>query len=49
LSHSALALAVEADKKRSQGRVKFVCIEEIGRTRFEMLSTEELLAVLGSI
>ena len=49
LSHSALALAVEADKKRSQGRVKFVCVEEIGRTRFEMLSTEELLAVLASI
>lgn len=49
LSHSALALAVESDKKRSQGRVKFVCIEEIGRTRFEMLSTEELLAVLESI
>jgi 3-dehydroquinate synthase len=49
LSHSALALAVESDKKRSQGRVKFVCLEEIGRTRFEMLSTEELLAALESI
>jgi 3-dehydroquinate synthase len=49
LSHSALALAVESDKKRAQGRVKFVCIEEIGRTRFEMLSTEDLLAVLESI
>jgi 3-dehydroquinate synthase len=49
LSHSALALAVEADKKRSQGRVKFVCLEEIGKTRFEMLSTEELLAALESV
>jgi len=49
LSHSALALAVEADKKRSQGRVKFVCVEEIGRTKFEMLSTEELLAALEAI
>jgi len=49
LSHSALALAVESDKKRSQGRVKFVCVEEVGRTRFEMLSTEELLAALESI
>jgi len=49
LSHSALALAVEADKKRSQGRVKFVCVEEIGRTKFEMLSTEELLAALDAV
>ena len=49
LSHQALALAVEADKKRSQGRVKFVCIEEIGRTKFAMLSTEELLAALEAI
>ena len=46
LSRAALALAVEADKKRSQGRVKFVCVEDLGRTRFEMLSTEELQSAL---
>ncbi|MEW6272734.1 MAG: 3-dehydroquinate synthase [Thermodesulfobacteriota bacterium] len=46
LSRAALALAVEADKKRSQGRVKFVCLEDLGRTRFERLSTEELQSAL---
>jgi 3-dehydroquinate synthase len=49
LNRSALALAVEADKKRSEGRVKFVCLTEIGRTRFERLSTEELLTALERI
>jgi 3-dehydroquinate synthase len=48
LSSSALAIAVEADKKRSQGRVKFVCLEDIGRTQFRMLSTEELQAALDA-
>jgi 3-dehydroquinate synthase len=49
LSASALAIAVEADKKRSQGRVKFVCLEEIGKTRFQMLSTEELQKALEAM
>ncbi|HZR81326.1 MAG TPA: 3-dehydroquinate synthase [Candidatus Binatia bacterium] len=42
LSPAALALAAEADKKRSHGKVKFVCLEDIGRTRFEMLTTKQL-------
>lgn len=46
LSRSALALAVEADKKRREGRVKFVCLKELGRTQFERLSTEELQEAL---
>jgi len=49
LSRSALAIAVEADKKRSEGRVKFVCLTEIGRTRFERLTTEELQTALERI
>jgi 3-dehydroquinate synthase len=42
-----LALAVEADKKVSGGKVKFVCIEDIGRARFEYLSGEEVLSHAG--
>ena len=42
-----LALAVEADKKVSAGKVKFVCIEDIGRARFEYLSGEEVLSHAG--
>lgn len=38
-----LALAVETDKKVAGGKVKFVCIEEIGRTRFHDLSGAEIL------
>jgi 3-dehydroquinate synthase len=38
------ALAVEADKKVSGGKVKFVCIEDIGRVRFESLSGDDVLA-----
>ena len=49
LSTSALAIAVEADKKRSQGRVKFVCLEDIGRTKFRMLSTQELQEALDAL
>ena len=49
LSTSALAVAVEADKKRSQGRVKFVCLEDIGRTKFRMLSTQELQEALDAL
>jgi len=42
-----LALAIEADKKVSGGKVKFVCIEDIGRARFEYLTGEELLGHAG--
>jgi 3-dehydroquinate synthase len=42
-----LALAVEADKKVSGGKVKFVCIEDIGRARFEYLTGEEVLSHAG--
>jgi 3-dehydroquinate synthase len=42
-----LVLAVETDKKVSGGKVKFVCIEDIGRTRFVPLSGDEILAQAG--
>jgi 3-dehydroquinate synthase len=44
-----LALAIEADKKVSGGKVKFVCIEDIGRARFEYLSGEEVLSHAGGM
>lgn len=34
------------DKKIAGGKVKFVCIEDIGKTRFEYLSTKEIGAYL---
>jgi len=37
-----LALAIETDKKASGGTIKFVCLEDIGRTRFESLTAEEI-------
>jgi 3-dehydroquinate synthase len=40
----ALAIAVTADKKATDGKIKFVVIEDIGRVRFELLSGEEVLA-----
>jgi len=42
-----LALAIEADKKVSGGKVKFVCIEDIGRARFEYLTGEDVLRHAG--
>jgi 3-dehydroquinate synthase len=48
LAPAALALAVEADKKRSEGKVRFVCLEALGRTRFEMLTTDDLERALQS-
>lgn len=44
-----LALAVEADKKVSGGKVKFVCIEDIGRARFEYLTGEEVISHAGGM
>jgi 3-dehydroquinate synthetase len=33
---------VETDKKVAGGKVKFVCIEELGKTRFDYLSVKEI-------
>lgn len=49
LNPGDLARAVETDKKRQEDRVKFVCVEEIGKTRFELLSTQEIEESLRAI
>jgi 3-dehydroquinate synthase len=40
-----LALTIGADKKVSGDKVKFVCLEELGRTRFELLTGREIAAL----
>jgi 3-dehydroquinate synthase len=41
-----LARVIETDKKARDGRVKFVCIERFGRTRFESLTAREIAGYL---
>ena len=38
----ALALAMQTDKKTAAGRIRFVCVEAIGRTRLVELSAEQV-------
>ena len=40
-----LAQAIEGDKKVSSGKVKFVCVEEVGRVHFEHLTALEVAAL----
>ncbi len=42
LQKEQIALAIEADKKASGGKIKFVCLESIGKTRFVALSAAEI-------
>jgi 3-dehydroquinate synthase len=42
-----LAAAMETDKKAAGGKIKFVCLEEIGKARFELLTAEEIVASVG--
>jgi 3-dehydroquinate synthase len=46
LTPEALALAMQTDKKSRNGRIRFVCMEEIGRTAFVELSTQEIVSRL---
>jgi 3-dehydroquinate synthase len=46
LTRESLLLGIETDKKVVGGKVKFVCIEEIGRTRFESLNAQEIMGYL---
>jgi 3-dehydroquinate synthase len=46
LSSAALATAMQGDKKSTSGRIRFVCVEEIGRTRFVELSSKEIASRL---
>jgi 3-dehydroquinate synthase len=41
-----LLLGIETDKKIAGGKVKFVCIEEVGKTRFEYLEAKEIVGYL---
>jgi 3-dehydroquinate synthase len=42
LERGQIGLAIEADKKAAGGKIKFVCLEKIGATRFEALSATEI-------
>jgi shikimate kinase / 3-dehydroquinate synthase len=42
LAPAALALAMQTDKKSAGGRIRFVCLEDIGRTAFVELSAQEI-------
>jgi 3-dehydroquinate synthase len=37
-----LLLGMATDKKAAGGKIKFVCIEELGKTRFDYLTVEEI-------
>ncbi|HUI26325.1 MAG TPA: 3-dehydroquinate synthase [Candidatus Kryptonia bacterium] len=37
-----LALTIEADKKVASGKIKFVCLREIGQTTFDQLTAAEI-------
>jgi len=47
ISARPLALAIKADKKAAGGKIRFVCIDEIGQTRFDWLTAEEIAAFAG--
>jgi 3-dehydroquinate synthase len=42
LTVEQIAIAVEVDKKAAGGKIKFVCLEALGRTRFERLTAVEI-------
>jgi 3-dehydroquinate synthase len=46
LTPAALALAMRSDKKSVGRRIRFVCLEDIGRTAFVELSGEEIVSHL---
>ena len=43
MTPTALALAMQTDKKSVDGRIRFVCVEEIGRTSFVELTAQEIV------
>lgn len=42
-----LALAIKADKKAAGDKIRFICIDSIGQTRFDFLTAEEIAAFAG--
>ena len=47
LAEEHLRIGIGADKKVTAGKVKFVCIEDIGKTRFEFLNPTEIIGYLS--
>jgi 3-dehydroquinate synthase len=47
LTTNELVAAVYRDKKASQGTVKFVCLEDLGKTRFERITPAEVVRLLS--
>jgi 3-dehydroquinate synthase len=43
LGRETLALAMRTDKKALSGSIKFVCLESIGKTKFEWLTCEDIV------
>ena len=41
-----LIAGMKTDKKIAEGKVKFVCVEDLGKTRFESLTVREIGAYL---
>ena len=46
LAPEHLRIGIEADKKVTAGKVKFICLEDIGKTRFEFMSAAEIVGHL---
>jgi len=46
LTSAKLIAGMVTDKKMTEGKVKFVCVEDFGKTRFEHLSVREISAYL---
>src|SRR5262249_13734758 len=40
---TALAAAIGADKKSAAGQVRFIAVEDVGRTRFVMLTARDIV------
>lgn len=45
LAAGDLERAIEHDKKARDGKVKFVCVDEIGRASFDQMTTAEIVSV----
>ncbi len=43
LGREAIAVAMRTDKKALSGSIKFICLESIGKTKFERLTCEEIV------
>lgn len=43
LGREAIAVAMRTDKKALSGSIKFVCLESVGKTKFERLTCEEIV------